>query len=110
MNDFLDLPSWAKPNAPKRMSLQELQEERRRLEEISRINKLKLQSKEVARKEQAIYDLERKQKIDALKKAGGQVINVFRAGGQKLSAFEKSRMNAKPIIPDLPKRKRSIYD
>lgn len=109
MNDFLDLPNWAKPNQPKRMSLQELQEERKRLVEITRINKLKLQQSKQLEQNKANYDLERKQKIEALKKVGGGIANVFKAGGQKISAFEQSRLKAKPIIPNLPKQNKSIY-
>jgi hypothetical protein len=111
MDNILGVPSWVQGSQRKRLSLQELQEERRRLVEIQCINKLKLEQKKAYEQQVQLAGLERQQKIDALKKIGGGAINVLKAGHEKISSFEKSRQNAKPIIPDLPKKRmKSIYD
>lgn len=98
----------------KRLTLQELQEERRRLVEIQRINKLKSEQKKLEDEQRKVYQLERQQKIQDLKTVGRGVIGVVKAGHQKISAFEQSRVKAKPIIkniPKLPQKKfKSVYD
>jgi hypothetical protein len=110
MNNILEVPGWMQGPQRKRLSLQELQEERRRLVEIQRINKLKLEQKKTYEQQVQLAGLERQQKIEALKKIGGGAINVLKAGHEKISSFEKSRQHTKPIIPNLPRRRKSIYD
>ena len=112
MEQLNEVPSFLQPNRPKQLTLEELQNERRRLVEIQRINKLKMQQAEAYKNQQANYAQERRQRIENLKKVGGGAINVVKSGMQKISEFDKSRMNAKPLIskPNIPGRKKSIYD
>lgn len=101
LEELNNIPSFLQPNRPKQLTLEELRNERKRLEEIQRINKLKMN-------QQSIYEAERAQRIQNLKTVGGGIVNVFKGGMQKVSAFDKSRINAKPIIPT-PGKKKSIY-
>ena len=116
MGDELNtLPSFLQPNRPKQLTLDELRNERKRLEEIQRINKLKMNAKANYQAQQSGYDAERAQRIQNLKTVGGGIANVFKGGMQKISEFDKSRMNAKPLInkpklPNIPGRRKSIYD
>lgn len=101
-----NIPNFLQPNRPKQLSFEELRNERKRLEEIQRINKLKMNQAELYKKQEAAYALERQQKIDALKKVGGGVVNVFKGGLEKVNEFDKSKMGAKPLInvPQFPRK------
>lgn len=101
-----NLPIFLQPNRPKQLSLDELRNERKRLEEIQRIAKLKMVQAETYKKQEQAYALERQQKINALKKVGGGVVNVFKGGLEKVNEFDKSRMGAKPLInvPQFPRK------
>jgi hypothetical protein len=111
-DELNQVPSFLQPNRPKQLTLEELRNERKRLEEIQRINKLKMNQAESYKQQQAVYNQERAQKIQNLKTVGGGIVNVFKGGMQKVSEFDKSRMNAKPLInkPSIPGRRKSIYD
>lgn len=111
-DDLNNIPSFLQPNRPKQLTLDELRNERKRLEEIQRINKLKMQAKKDYQNQQIVYSQERQQKIQDLKRVGGGVVNVFKGGMQKISEFDKSRANAKPLInkPRIPGQRKSIYD
>jgi len=100
------LPSFLQPNRPKQLTFEELRNERKRLEEIQRIAKLKMVQAETYKKQEQAYALERQQKIQALKQVGGGVVNVFKSSLEKVSEFDKSRMNAKPLIekPQFPRK------
>lgn len=100
MYDNINTPPWMQ--GPKPKNLQELREERMRLEELQRIKKLK--QVDVQRKQ-----AERQERIRQLKILGGGIVKTIQAGHQKISAFEQSRRQAKPIIGQIRKKK-SIYD
>lgn len=108
-NNMFDVPDFGLPKK-KSKTLEELRNERQRLVELDRIRKLKLRQQEYDLKANKQLDFERQQKIAALKQIGGGIMNVVKAGHNKISAFEKSRLNAKPIIPSIPKKRKSIYD
>lgn len=110
MNNFSNLPSWAKPNQPKKPSIQELVDERKRLTEITKIRQLQMKDKELYKKQYAYIEQERQQRLKAVKRIGVGVTNVIKTGLQKVSEFDKSRLNAEPIIKDLPFKKKSVYD
>lgn len=51
----------------------------------------------------------REERMRQLKVLGGGIVKTIQAGHQKISAFEQSRRQAKPIIGQIRKKK-SIYD
>ena len=108
MEDLNQIPSFLQPNRPKQLSLDELRNERKRLEEIQRIAKLKMTQAELYKKQEAAYAQERQQRIQALKTLGSGVVNVVKGGLQKVSEVDKSRVNARPVIPT-PGQRKSIY-
>ncbi|HNV61748.1 MAG TPA: hypothetical protein PKN54_02275 [Candidatus Cloacimonas acidaminovorans] len=105
----LGFPGLMQPNKPKRLTLQELQEERKRLTEITKIQQLRAKQRESDLKVKAIYDKERQERINALNNVGGEAIKIVKASHSKISDFKKSRIRGKPLIQS-PFKKKSIYD
>jgi len=110
-DELNNIPGFLQPNRSKQLTLDELRNERKRLEEIQRINKLKMQQADTNKRQQSIYSAERAQRIQDLKTIGHGAVNVLKGGLQKVSEFDKSRANAKPIIPQpvFPLKNKSIY-
>lgn len=106
MDELNNVPSFLQPSKPKRLTLDQLQEERKRLTEINRINRLNAERNKLLQQEQEKYARERQQRIDAAKKVGAGVVNVFKGGLEKVNEFDKSRMGAKPLInvPQFPRK------
>lgn len=89
MDELNNVPSFLQPSKPKRLTLDQLQEERKRLTEINRINRLNAERNKLLQQEQEKYSRERQQRIDALKKVGAGVVNVFKGGLEKVSEFPR---------------------
>lgn len=106
MEELNNVPSFLQPSKPKRLTLDQLQEERKRLTEINRINRLNAERNKLLQQEQEKYAKERQQRVEAAKKVGIRVVNVFKGGLEKISELDKSRTNAKPLInvPQFPRK------
>ena len=108
MEDLNQIPSFLQPNRPKQLSLDELIAERKRLTEVNRINRLNQERNKMLITQKNVEFNERQARIDGLKQVGRGISSVLGAGLQKVSEFDKSKVNARPVIPTLGQRK-SIY-
>lgn len=103
------VPSWMQPGKPRRLTLQELQEERKRLEEVNKINRLNAERNKLLIAQKNTYFRERQAKIQAVKQVGSGVVSVFKGAVRKVGEFDDFRAKAKPFIVS-PFKKKSIYD
>jgi hypothetical protein len=109
MEDLNQVPSFLQPNRPKKLSLDELIAERKRLTEVNRINRLNQERNKLLIAQKNVEFRGRQARVEEVKQVGRSISSIFGAGLKKVSEFDQSRANAKPLIGQVGKRK-SIYD
>jgi hypothetical protein len=86
-------------NAQRRPSpeqqLERLRKRNKELQLMSQIKRLEFKEKKYRTKMREMDCLERNQRIAVVKGVGSSFVNVIKAGHNKISCFEKSRMKAK---------------